>query len=207
MSHRPTPASEPSRPQTESHHRSNPSYSSSKKPYASRMASLPAHLPGFHNSQDREKQPAGPDPMSDIKSPTRRFFSSRRARSKSPAPIITDTSGSTVLNQNNLVASPTEDETAFPRRGHLLDSPPPMSPPFSPSEPSYSSTMTGKKRHSYSSRKGSSDYKRLSGTVNHCGRHGNDWLLGGFSVRERVRGLFKDENEEEHEGNRNEWHH
>jgi hypothetical protein len=41
-------------------------------------------------------------------------------------------------------------------------------------------------------RKSSGDYKRYSGTVNHCGRHSNDWLFGGFSVRETVRdGLEK----------------
>ncbi|OJD10839.1 hypothetical protein ACJ73_09680 [Blastomyces percursus] len=31
-----------------------------------------------------------------------------------------------------------------------------------------------------------SENRRLSGTVNHCGRHANDWLFGGFSVRESV---------------------
>jgi hypothetical protein len=31
------------------------------------------------------------------------------------------------------------------------------------------------------------DYRRYSGTVNHYGRHSNDWLFGGFSVRDSVR--------------------
>lgn len=31
------------------------------------------------------------------------------------------------------------------------------------------------------------NYKRYSGTVNHYGRHTNDWLFGGFSVRDTVR--------------------
>ncbi|KAJ5595249.1 uncharacterized protein N7459_001457 [Penicillium hispanicum] len=36
-------------------------------------------------------------------------------------------------------------------------------------------------------RKNSDDYRRYSGTINHCGRHSNDWLFGGFSVRDTVR--------------------
>ncbi|GAD96169.1 hypothetical protein NFIA_089100 [Paecilomyces variotii No. 5] len=43
------------------------------------------------------------------------------------------------------------------------------------------------KRNSAMSTKGSSDYKRYSGTVNHYGRHSNDWLFGGFSLRDTVR--------------------
>lgn len=31
------------------------------------------------------------------------------------------------------------------------------------------------------------DYRRYNGTVNHYGRHSNDWLFGGFSVRDTVR--------------------
>lgn len=42
------------------------------------------------------------------------------------------------------------------------------------------------KRASTPTRKNSDDYRRYSGTVNHCGRHSNDWLFGGFSVRETV---------------------
>jgi hypothetical protein len=42
------------------------------------------------------------------------------------------------------------------------------------------------KRASAPTRKNSDDYRRLSGTINHCGRHSNDWLFGGFSVRETV---------------------
>ncbi|KAJ9363914.1 hypothetical protein C8Q69DRAFT_507627 [Paecilomyces variotii] len=43
------------------------------------------------------------------------------------------------------------------------------------------------KRNSAMSTRGSSDYKRYSGTVNHYGRHSNDWLFGGFSLRDTVR--------------------
>ncbi|KAJ5923530.1 hypothetical protein N7454_008775 [Penicillium verhagenii] len=35
--------------------------------------------------------------------------------------------------------------------------------------------------------KNNDDYRRYSGTVNHYGRHSNDWLFGGFSVRDTVR--------------------
>ncbi|KAE8354900.1 hypothetical protein BDV28DRAFT_129949 [Aspergillus coremiiformis] len=41
--------------------------------------------------------------------------------------------------------------------------------------------------HSYHSRRSSDDYRRFSGTVNHYGRHSNDWLFGGFSLRDTVR--------------------
>lgn len=43
------------------------------------------------------------------------------------------------------------------------------------------------RRASTPPRKNSDDYRRYSGTVNHYGRHSNDWLFGGFSVRETVR--------------------
>ncbi|PYH95255.1 hypothetical protein BO71DRAFT_302979, partial [Aspergillus ellipticus CBS 707.79] len=32
------------------------------------------------------------------------------------------------------------------------------------------------------------DYRRYNNTVNHYGRHSNDWLFGGFSLRDTVRG-------------------
>ncbi|PYI34272.1 hypothetical protein BP00DRAFT_454840 [Aspergillus indologenus CBS 114.80] len=51
-------------------------------------------------------------------------------------------------------------------------------------------THTHKRTSSSSaySRKSTEDYRRYSGTVNHCGRHSNDWLFGGFSLRDTVRG-------------------
>ncbi|KAI2794973.1 hypothetical protein POX_a01574 [Penicillium oxalicum] len=36
-------------------------------------------------------------------------------------------------------------------------------------------------------RKHCNDYRRYNGTVQQYGRHSNDWLFGGFSVRETVR--------------------
>lgn len=38
-----------------------------------------------------------------------------------------------------------------------------------------------------SERTRSNSYKRYSGTINHYGRHSNDWLFGGFSVRDTLR--------------------
>ncbi|KAL2863693.1 uncharacterized protein BJX67DRAFT_384391 [Aspergillus lucknowensis] len=40
------------------------------------------------------------------------------------------------------------------------------------------------KRVSNPTRKSSDDYRRYSGTVNHCGRHSNDWLFGGLRYRD-----------------------
>ncbi|WEW57101.1 hypothetical protein PRK78_002561 [Emydomyces testavorans] len=186
--------------------------SRTKKSTSYRMPSLPMQiLPSFHSNEAKENR-AHTDPTTGLKSPARRFFSSHRSRSKSPAPIVTNPISPTAPHP--LVASPTE--RTFPHADYLLDSPPPISPMSSPvaSSPteqrSHSSTMSGKKRHSYTSRKSSSststsssssssDYKRLSGTVNYCGRHANDWLFGGFSVRESVRGLLREDHEDERE--------
>ncbi|KAN0069144.1 hypothetical protein V8E54_012773 [Elaphomyces granulatus] len=46
----------------------------------------------------------------------------------------------------------------------------------------------GEKSQQDSSRRNTSDdYRRYSGTVNHYGRHSNEWLFNGFSVRDTVR--------------------
>lgn len=34
--------------------------------------------------------------------------------------------------------------------------------------------------------------RKTSGTTSHCGRNGNEWLFGGISVRETVKGIWKD---------------
>lgn len=54
-----------------------------------------------------------------------------------------------------------------------------------------SSSGRSPKPESNTKRKDSGAYRRYSGTVNHCGRHSNDWLFGGFSVRETVRGSIE----------------
>lgn len=50
-----------------------------------------------------------------------------------------------------------------------------------------SSSVRSPKPDASTKRKNSGDYRRYSGAVNHYGRHSNDWLFGGFSVRETVR--------------------
>ncbi|KXG48426.1 uncharacterized protein PGRI_022960 [Penicillium griseofulvum] len=71
----------------------------------------------------------------------------------------------------------------FPDQGYISTSPTQMSSMGSPQFPKMDYT----KRASTLSRKNSDDYKRYSGTVSHYGRHSNDWLFGGFSIRETVR--------------------
>ncbi|KAJ5467811.1 hypothetical protein N7475_005563 [Penicillium sp. IBT 31633x] len=76
-------------------------------------------------------------------------------------------------------------ETSYlPDQRYTSTSPIQMSPMASPQ----STKPDFLKRASTPTRKNSGDYKRYSGTVNHYGRHSNDWLFGGFSVRETVRG-------------------
>lgn len=50
-----------------------------------------------------------------------------------------------------------------------------------------SATSTFSRKNTASSSRSSKDNtKRLSGTINHRGRHANDWLFGGFSLRDQV---------------------
>ena len=113
-------------------------------------------------------------------------FSRSRSRSKSPKPAPEP------LN------TAIEKEAFIYHTGQRTNSPPPMSPDTM-SSTSPVETSTKKKRHSnsYSARKSSSDYKRLSGTVQHRGRHANDWLFGGFSVRDQVGKLWRDSSDDE----------
>ncbi|CAI7629373.1 unnamed protein product [Penicillium bialowiezense] len=110
-------------------------------------------------------------------------LSSKIFRSKSPAPIDIPKSRTANIPRSNPEAS------YFPQ-SYTPASPTDMSPTLSsPQSPKSDFEV---KRASTPTRKTSGDYKRYSGTVNHCGRHSNDWLFGGFSVRESVRdGLEK----------------
>ncbi|PWY71842.1 hypothetical protein BO83DRAFT_427504 [Aspergillus eucalypticola CBS 122712] len=58
---------------------------------------------------------------------------------------------------------------------------------MSPSRASTDDSATNKRVHSTHIRRSGHDYRRYSGTVNHYGRHSNDWLFGGFSLRDTVR--------------------
>jgi hypothetical protein len=107
-------------------------------------------------------------------------------RSKSPAPIVIPKSR---LREDCNPSQPRDipqshpDSSYFPDHRYHSTSPTEMSP-TTPSLRSLKQDLATKQGAS-SSRK---DYRRYSGTVNHCGRHSNDWLFGGFSVRETVRG-------------------
>ncbi|KAJ5267528.1 hypothetical protein N7478_010336 [Penicillium angulare] len=81
-------------------------------------------------------------------------------------------------------------DAAYFGQEHSSTSPVKMSPepssPTSPTSPQSPKPDFGK-RPPTPTRKNSDDYRRYSGTVNHYGRHSNDWLFGGFSVRDTVR--------------------
>ncbi|KAJ5173051.1 hypothetical protein N7492_005644 [Penicillium capsulatum] len=110
-----------------------------------------------------------------------------RGRSKSPAPI--DIPKSNRSRQHASSLSQVQDIPRSNPDSSYLDqhstSPVQMSPDnSSPRSPKPEFTT---KRPSTPPHRNSNDYRRLSGTVNHCGRHSNDWLFGGFSVRDTVR--------------------
>ncbi|EKV06600.1 hypothetical protein Pdw03_3594 [Penicillium digitatum] len=102
-------------------------------------------------------------------------------RSKSPVPI-----DNPHRHENKM--SPSRN---IPRRNHkaayFLDQHYTSTSPTQMSISMGSSTVDIPKRASTPTRKNSGNYKRYNGTVNHYGRHSNDWLFGGFSVRETVR--------------------
>ncbi|KAJ5344127.1 hypothetical protein MYU51_003517 [Penicillium brevicompactum] len=110
-------------------------------------------------------------------------LSSKIFRSKSPAPIDIPKTRTANIPRSN-------PEDSYFSQSYTSNSPADMSPTISsPQSPKSDDEV---KRASTPTRKTSGDYKRYSGTVNHCGRHSNDWLFGGFSVRESVRdGLEK----------------
>ncbi|OJJ47266.1 hypothetical protein ASPZODRAFT_1932937 [Penicilliopsis zonata CBS 506.65] len=54
--------------------------------------------------------------------------------------------------------------------------------PTSPQRPAL-----GPNKRDTTHRRNADDWRRYSGTVQHCGRHSNDWLFGGFSLRDTVR--------------------
>ena len=106
-------------------------------------------------------------------------------RSKTPAPIDILKSRPVTMSQPRDIPQSNPKTSYFPDQGYISSSPTEMSPSMgSPS--SFKADIA--KRASTPTRKNSGDYKRYSGTVNHYGRHSNDWLFGGFSVRETVRG-------------------
>ncbi|CAG8157726.1 unnamed protein product [Penicillium nalgiovense] len=110
-------------------------------------------------------------------------------RSKTPAPIDILKSRQVTMSQPRDIPRSNPRTSYFPDQGYISNSPTEM-PPSMGSPHSFKADVP--KRASTPTHKNSGDYKRYSGTVNHYGRHSNDWLFGGFSVRETVRdGLDK----------------
>ncbi|CAI7656295.1 unnamed protein product [Penicillium glandicola] len=109
---------------------------------------------------------------------------SKLFRSNSPASIDILKSRQDTMSQPQDIPRSTLQTSYFPDQGYTPSSPTQMSPSMSSPQ---SPKSDFPKRASTPTRKNSGDYKRYSGTVNHYGRHSNDWLFGGFSVRETVR--------------------
>ncbi|OJJ85328.1 uncharacterized protein ASPGLDRAFT_46335 [Aspergillus glaucus CBS 516.65] len=102
-------------------------------------------------------------------------------RPKSPAPSDLSTS-TTLVN--------------LPKMTQRSASPVHMSP-----RSSFSSLSRSDSHSRKHTRKTSNDYRRYNGTVNHYGRHSNDWLFGGFSLRDTVRGGVERLRHHNHHGN------
>lgn len=129
------------------------------------------HLPSLTTLRTRVSANSG-----DLSARTK-FF---RSRSKSPAPETIRKSTTADMRR-----SPSPEATSYLENTRRVVSPTPVSPyGRSPASPQRS---RAEKRNSYGSRKSSNDYRRYSGTINHYGRHSNDWLFGGFSLRDTVR--------------------
>lgn len=103
-------------------------------------------------------------------------FNTKHSHSRPKSPTPSDLSTGTTLNNYRHPAEMTQRSA----------SPVQMSPRSSISSLGRSDSYSRKNAHH--SRKISDDYRRYNGTVNHYGRHSNDWLFGGFSLRDTVRG-------------------
>ncbi|PLB55885.1 hypothetical protein P170DRAFT_433358 [Aspergillus steynii IBT 23096] len=121
-----------------------------------------------------------------------KFFPSRsvsrsRARSDSPTPtdLPLDVPRSRTRHRAETLDIPrSHPSTEYSARRST--SPRPMSPAQS-QDPSVTAQKRVSGSYTYSPRRSGDDYRRYSGTVNHYGRHSNDWLFGGFSLRDTVR--------------------
>ncbi|KAJ5168409.1 uncharacterized protein N7482_004003 [Penicillium canariense] len=110
-----------------------------------------------------------------------------RPRNKSPSPIDIPkshcpSSASDSHPRDISRSAPGPSYFGQLRRSHSPDQMSPMA--TSPQSPKQEYPS---KRASTPTGKNSDNYRRYSGTINHYGRHSNDWLFGGFSVRETVR--------------------
>lgn len=109
----------------------------------------------------------------------------RQARSKSPTPIVIPKNTS-----SSMASQPQDIPRSVPAHSyfdqdHQFNGMTGTSPDNA-SPRSFKEDFATKQPPT-PTRKNSDDYRRYSGTVNHYGRHSNDWLFGGFSVRDTVR--------------------
>lgn len=113
-------------------------------------------------------------------------------RSKSPAPIDIP-SGSHSRQASTSPSQPRDIPRSAPNHSYFTDDHHCTSPQMSPNKSSPRSPKSefAAKRVGTPTRKNSDDYRRFSGTVNQVGRHSNDWLFGGISVRDTVRDSFE----------------
>ncbi|KAJ5776679.1 uncharacterized protein N7511_001690 [Penicillium nucicola] len=111
-------------------------------------------------------------------------LSSRIFRSKSPVPLYIPRRShqDSNVSPGRDIPRSNPDSSYFPDHRDHFTSPTEMSPTIS--SPRSPKPDFAAKQGMSSNRK---DHRRYTGTVNHCGRHSNDWLFGGFSVRETVR--------------------
>lgn len=100
-----------------------------------------------------------------------------KKRRRSPPPL-----------QPSPAASTSPTSPLSPSSIDQVYSPAEMSPTSShPQRPSMGHRDASSSTIDSSERSRSDSYKRYSGTINHYGRHSNDWLFNGFSVRDTLR--------------------
>jgi hypothetical protein len=178
------------------HHFSLSAFQHKRQKSRSSAEPVPAATPSPHRRsffRSRSKSPAPPSHSQTL--PVRKSHDHPRDEYAHAATVGGTTSPSRVTYQDIDIGGPIErtaSPTSMSPHQRTLSSPSAHHWEFP--HRSTSGSHSNSHYHSHSSRK-SGDYKRLSGTVNHCGRHGNDWLFGGFSVRESVGKLWKDEDE------------
>lgn len=135
---------------------------------------------GHHSSKGTRESPhRSANSLSLSSSSSRRF----RPRPKSLTPddgIPVDSA-----HRSNTPEDPRDSTSQFTDMSRRAASPDQMSSRSSIS--SNRSDCRKQREHTHRSNRASADYRRYNGTVNHYGRHSNDWLFGGFSLRDTVR--------------------
>ena len=138
------------------------------------------HQPSVKKTKRSSKRHSHPVYLPSSRS---RYFYSR---SKSPTPDNDNNNNNMQrFNSSQSPEDPHNSASQFTDMSQCASSLEQISPRSSMS--SYRSDYRKQREHSHRSTK-TSDYRRYNGTVNHYGRHSNDWLFGGFSLRDTVRG-------------------